>query len=75
MKNSGEDEVFVSYPIPSFFRPKRFKYRSLMVMQCRRRVLLQGLLSDHVYWIEELGRKLRCVGPRCRPRGHLIVSE
>ena len=59
MKNSNADKVFVSYPISSFFRPKRVKYRSLMVMQCQRRVLLQGLLSEHVSWIEALGRKMR----------------
>ena len=59
MINSSADKVFVSYPIPAFFSPKRVKYRSLMVMQCQRRVLLQGLLSEHISWIEELGRKMR----------------
>ena len=59
MKNSNADQVFVSYPISAFFSPKRVKYRSLMVMQCQRRVLLQGLLSEHISWIEALGRKMR----------------
>lgn len=59
MINSSANEVFVSYPIPAFFSPKRVKYRSLMVIQCQRRVFLQGLLSEYVSWIEELGRKMR----------------
>ena len=59
MKNSNADQVFVSYPISAFFSPKRVKYRSLMVMQCQRKVLLQGLLSEHISWIEALGRKMR----------------
>ena len=59
LENSGADGVFVSYPIPALFSPKHVKYRSLMVIQCRRRISLQRLLSEHVFQIEQLGRKMR----------------
>ena len=56
--NVNESEMFISYPIQSLIRRKRSQYRSLIVMQCQKRKIMQKILSDHLLIVENLGRKI-----------------
>ena len=56
--NVNESEMFISYPIQSLVRRKRRQYRSLIVMQCQKRKIMQKILSDHLLIVENLGRKI-----------------
>ena len=56
--NVKDSEMFISYPIQSLEKRKRYQYRSLIVMQCQRRRAMQKILSDHLLIIEKLGRRI-----------------